>query len=142
MGVGFWLLEKRLPFLVQERAALVLEEHFSGKVEFGCSSVSLFPQIRIAGENLVFHHTGRTDVPPLHSSAETRGSVANIPGQKATTISLDSSQNNQDDDDEHHQPDASAGVIAPAAAVRPSGKGAYEEQDQNDNQNCSHAFLL
>jgi len=44
-----------------------LEERFASDLELTRLSVSLFPAIRVTGEELVFRHHGRTDVPPLIS---------------------------------------------------------------------------
>eukprot|EP01032_Pedospumella_encystans_P015010 gene15010-17208_t len=52
-------------------------------------------------------------------------------------------QQNKHDDRDHAQ--CTAGSIAPSAAVRPGGDGAYEHQNQNDQKNASilkHALIL
>lgn len=42
----------------------------------------------------------------------------------------------QDHDDEDEQ--AAARVVAPSVAVRPCGKGAEKEEDQEDEEDCAH----
>ena len=65
LAAAMWTLERRLPSIIQARAAGAIGERYQGKVNFGRFSVSLFPRIRISGEDLQFRHKGRTDVPPL-----------------------------------------------------------------------------
>ncbi len=65
---GGWAARRasqRLPGYVRERILSTLREHFASEVEFSSLQVSIFPRIVIRGENLVFRHHGRTDVPPL-----------------------------------------------------------------------------
>ncbi len=64
---GLYALYSRLPSLVEERAMRILRERYDSDVAFERFSVSLFPSLRLSGENLNLRHQGRTDVPPLFS---------------------------------------------------------------------------
>jgi hypothetical protein len=64
MGVAYYAAKTRLPGIVRERSQNILRERFHSEIEFGQFNVSLFP-LKISGDNLVFRHKGRTDVPPL-----------------------------------------------------------------------------
>src|ERR1700752_3712303 len=64
---GLYVLYSRLPSLIQERAVRILRERYESDVSFERFSVSLFPRLRLSGENLNLRHKGRTDVPPLFS---------------------------------------------------------------------------
>lgn len=64
---GLYVLYSRLPSLIQERAVRILRERYESDVSFERFSVSLFPRLRLSGQNLNLRHKGRTDVPPLFS---------------------------------------------------------------------------
>jgi len=49
-------LEERLPQLMRDRSARILRERFESEVEFGRICVSVFPRIKISGEDLALRH--------------------------------------------------------------------------------------
>jgi hypothetical protein len=53
--------------LIRDRFVKVLKERFQSDVDLKNFQISLFPRVRATGEELVFRHRGRTDVPPLIS---------------------------------------------------------------------------
>jgi hypothetical protein len=50
----------------------------------------------------------------------------------------DSANQPKDQHDQKDQPEPTAGVIAPAGAIRPAWQGADQQKDQNNYQNCAH----
>jgi len=58
---------------------------------------------------------------------------------KATS---DSAQQQQDDQNQEDQSDSAAGIGSPGLTVAPSGQGAHEKKDQDDDQDDSHDFFL
>ena len=48
-------------------------------------------------------------------------------------------QQNDDNGDQHS--DAAGGIVAPVAAVRPSGQRTEQYQDENNNQDCAEHIL-
>ena len=51
--------------------------------------------------------------------------------------SLDSAEQKQHQQNDQRQPDATAGAVAPTAAMRPGWKYADQYQNQNDQQDGS-----
>src|SRR3954470_12241249 len=52
----------------------------------------------------------------------------------------DASQQKEQDQHNYNEPDASAGVVAPRAAVRPCRQGAERNQEQNYHKNSDHEW--
>ena len=65
LGVLFFTLPLTLPGSLRARLANALGERFGGSVEVQALRVSVFPRLRVAGEGVVLHRTGSTDLPPL-----------------------------------------------------------------------------
>ena len=59
------LFTSALSRYVRARAISTLQDRFDGDVEFGALQVTVYPLIRISGENLILRHHGRRDIPPL-----------------------------------------------------------------------------
>lgn len=59
-------------------------------------------------------------------------------------VCLDASHQQQDDQDQHHEAETSAGSVAPAAAVAPTGQGTNQDEDQDNQQDerKGHKALL
>jgi len=51
--------------LMRQWVVKALKERYESDIEMGDFKLSLFPQVRITGSDLLFRHKGRTDVPPL-----------------------------------------------------------------------------
>ena len=56
--------------------------------------------------------------------------------------SLKSSKEEQDENHYQDHPQNTARTIAPALAIWPTGDGPYEQNNENNEQNCSHFHLL
>jgi hypothetical protein len=54
-----------LPASLRARLAGAVGERFGGSAELSTLRVSVFPQLRVTGDDVVVRHKGRTDVPPL-----------------------------------------------------------------------------
>ena len=48
----------------------------------------------------------------------------------------------QDDQNQKNQSNSTAGIVPPSPAVRPGGQYADEDENQNNDQHCTHAILL
>ncbi|MEX2303343.1 MAG: hypothetical protein WD733_20550 [Bryobacterales bacterium] len=62
---GSWLLSKAVSPWAEDKFVEALEKRFASTVEIDSLDVQVFPTFRAVGTNMVFHHKGRTDVPPL-----------------------------------------------------------------------------
>ncbi len=60
-----WFAAGPLSRIARERAIAALQEKFGTDLQFSSLNVTVLPRIVVTGENLVFRHDGRTDVPPL-----------------------------------------------------------------------------
>lgn len=56
--------------------------------------------------------------------------------------SLNSSKEKEDENHYQDQPQNTARTIAPALAIWPTRNGPYEQNNENNEQNCSHFHLL
>lgn len=74
-----WMASPALSRVARDRILEVLKEDFASELEVRNLRVTLFPHVRITGEDLVFHYRGRTDLPPLLTIRKLSG-VANIAG--------------------------------------------------------------
>lgn len=55
--------------------------------------------------------------------------------------SLDSAHQQQHDDDDQDKSQAPSRSVTPAAAMRPTGQGAYEKQDKNDEKDGAQHII-
>jgi AsmA-like C-terminal region len=65
VSAGVVFVSARLGSIGREWVIEALEKKFDSDLELGNLTISLFPRMHASGENLVFRHKGRTDVPPL-----------------------------------------------------------------------------
>jgi hypothetical protein len=63
--IGLWLVGVLASPWAQDKFVEALEERFASEVEIASLDVQVFPSFRAVGTKMVFHHKGRTDVPPL-----------------------------------------------------------------------------
>lgn len=54
---------------------------------------------------------------------------------------LQASRQSQDHDDQQHESETAAWVVTPACAVRPCRQSSQQQQNQYNQQNCSHGGL-
>ena len=54
-----------LPRPLRARLSAALSERFDSQVSIGALRVSVFPRVRVSGDQIELRHKGRTDVPPL-----------------------------------------------------------------------------
>ena len=67
MGLILTALSSHLAPLTRHWVIEALRERYDSDIEIGRFKVSFFPRIRATGEEILFRHKGRTDVPPLIS---------------------------------------------------------------------------
>src|SRR5580700_10175336 len=63
--VAAWLSNGAISRMARERVLRGLREAFASELEFKKLEISVFPQLRMAGEGLALHYRGRPDLPPL-----------------------------------------------------------------------------
>ncbi len=59
------ILPVTLPSPLHRRLTAAVGERFGGTVDLATLRIAIFPRLRIAGDEVVVRHQGRTDVPPL-----------------------------------------------------------------------------
>jgi hypothetical protein len=67
IGLILTTLSSRLSPLTRVWVVNALKERYDSDIEMRHFKLSFFPRIRVIGEELLFRHKGRTDVPPLIS---------------------------------------------------------------------------
>ena len=65
LAVGIAIVVVRFQPVARSYVISALERRYKSKVELGNFQISLFPMVRVTGENLVFRRAERTDRPPM-----------------------------------------------------------------------------
>jgi hypothetical protein len=68
--IGLLILAARVPFsseTLRKRVIVTLSDRLDAEVELGAVTLRALPSLHAEGQNLVIHHKGRRDVPPLIS---------------------------------------------------------------------------
>src|ERR1700681_4678822 len=85
---------------------------------------------------------------PWFSAAAMSGKLAGVtrrwpaqPEGNERSVVLDSTGEHEDQKNNHYHSDTAGRIIAPAATVRPGGKGSQQKQDQNNQHNSPNRHI-
>jgi hypothetical protein len=125
---GSWLVSKAVSPWAEDKFVEALEKRFASMVEIDSLDVRVFPTFRAVGTNMVFHHKGRTDVPPLFEISRFTAS-SSLPALLFGRVSLleleglriTVARDKGDDDAEDDRDAANSGAVDSGAGVAEAG---------------------